>query len=97
MGGRAVYTIEGNAHDDFIICDALGGTVATGGTGNDRLFAGDGPGDLLGGNEGDDLLCKRPFTAAARLMDGGAQFDRRCGSATTVLNVEQVNCAACGF
>ncbi|HKU37711.1 MAG TPA: hypothetical protein VJR89_06175 [Polyangiales bacterium] len=75
-----------------------GGAHGEGGPGDDVIYGGDSPGDVLLGGEGDDVLCERadkpPLT-----IDGGEGSDSSCSpSASNGFDgVEDVQCWPCGL
>jgi len=67
-----------------------------GGDGNDWLWAtGNYPGKVYG-EAGNDTICSSP-DRYLDTIDGGADYDRTCGGAIHILNVEEPNCTVCFY
>jgi Ca2+-binding RTX toxin-like protein len=75
-----------------------GGAHGEGGPGDDTIYGGDSPGDVLLGGDGDDILCehadKPPLT-----IDGGGGADSSCSPSASngFDSVEDVVCWPCGL
>ena len=96
IGGIDYNGAYGAAGNNVLYMDRWGGH-ADGGSGIDYLYLYGHAMDTLYGGSGNNLFCvKRAATSTVSLIDGGADSDRRCGNATNVVSVENMDCGACG-
>lgn len=100
-GGSAPFSGNPNSifgeDGDDVLYAGPGGVRVEGGPGDDVIYGGDSPGDVLIGDQGDDVLCEQA-SATPLALEGGDGEDVACSpQATTFTNIESVRCNACGL
>lgn len=93
FGGYGPNYITGGTGNDGMANGENASARTFGGDGNDTLKAGLSTARLFGENN-NDALCNTSATPL-NTMDGGSGTDSRCGSATSVVSIESVNCTPC--
>ncbi len=89
--------IYGEAGNDILYMGP-GGSEADGGDGNDIIYGTDNASDILLGGAGNDTLCEHS-TSLPLVQRGGDGYDTACAAGAShgqFLEIEAINCAACG-
>ncbi len=102
-GGSAPFSgnpnwLYGEEGDDVLYLGP-GGARGEGGAGDDTIYGGDSPGDVMLGGEGEDALCEQSTTVALTLDGGDGDDDTSCSETASngYTAIESTNCGRCGF
>jgi hypothetical protein len=98
QGNNSQSFAYGNEGQDWVWGN-ITSALSMGGPDNDMVFGWDHGGDMLFGEQGNDVLCEHRNSVATKMDCGPGTNDGTCGTAQTRVNCESginVMCSSCG-